>query len=236
MHHQIRGWNECLITYVLAASSPTHAIDPAVYHNGFASGPAFKNGKTYYDIRLPLGPDYSLGGPLFFAHYSFLGLDPRRSQGRVRRLLGAKSRACSHQSRLLHRQSQRLSRLWRELLGADRERHRGRLHGPLAAKRPRGHLPDGGARFIPLCAGRVRRGARTLCGRPELWGEYGLEGRFFGRNTAGSRNRISRSTRGRSWSWSRIIAADCLWRLFMSCPEVQAGLKRLGFSSPNLTS
>ena len=37
-----------------------------------------KNGKSFYGIPLPLGPDY--GGPLFFAHYSFLGLDPRNLQ------------------------------------------------------------------------------------------------------------------------------------------------------------
>ena len=46
MDHQIRGWNECLITYVLAASSPRYAIDPQVYHRGFASGGGFRNGKS----------------------------------------------------------------------------------------------------------------------------------------------------------------------------------------------
>jgi hypothetical protein len=75
MNHEIRGWNECLITYLLAASSPRFAISADVYHRGWAGGTTFKNGKEFYGIRLPLGPDY--GGPLFFAHYSFLGLDPR---------------------------------------------------------------------------------------------------------------------------------------------------------------
>jgi hypothetical protein len=75
MNHQIKGYNECLITYVLAASSPTHSIDQLVYHNGWASNGGMKNGKSFYDLTLPLGPDY--GGPLFFAHYSYLGLDPR---------------------------------------------------------------------------------------------------------------------------------------------------------------
>jgi hypothetical protein len=74
MNHQIQGYNETLITYVLAASSPTHAIPPSVYHLGFARGGGIKNGKTFYGLTLPLGEDY--GGPLFFAHYSFLGLDP----------------------------------------------------------------------------------------------------------------------------------------------------------------
>ena len=75
MNHAIRGWNECLIAYVLAAASPTHPIAPEVYHRGWTDSPTFRNGKTYDGITLPLGPPQ--GGPLFFAHYSFLGLDPR---------------------------------------------------------------------------------------------------------------------------------------------------------------
>jgi hypothetical protein len=75
MNMSISGWNEGLIIYVLAASSPTHAIAKSVYDNGFARNGGMKNGKTFYNITLPLGEDK--GGPLFFAHYSFLGLDPR---------------------------------------------------------------------------------------------------------------------------------------------------------------
>jgi hypothetical protein len=75
MNHEIRGWNECLITYVLAASAPRYPIHPDVYHRGWAEGRSFRNAREFYGITLPLGPDY--GGPLFFAHYSFLGLDPR---------------------------------------------------------------------------------------------------------------------------------------------------------------
>jgi hypothetical protein len=75
MNHQIRGWNECLITYVLAASSPKFAIEPNVYHQGWTASTHFRNEREFYGIKLPLGFDY--GGPLFFSHYSFLGLDPR---------------------------------------------------------------------------------------------------------------------------------------------------------------
>lgn len=75
MNHQIHGWNECLITYFLAAASPTHPISKEIYDNGWAENGKMKNGKTYYGTALPLGFDY--GGPLFFSHYSFLGLDPR---------------------------------------------------------------------------------------------------------------------------------------------------------------
>jgi hypothetical protein len=75
MNHQVRGWNEALIVYVLAAASPTHSIPAEVYHQGWARNGNIRNGKSFYGIPLPLGED--LGGPLFFAHYSFLGLDPR---------------------------------------------------------------------------------------------------------------------------------------------------------------
>ncbi|SDC58854.1 glucoamylase family protein [Williamwhitmania taraxaci] len=71
----ISGWNEGLITYVLAASSPTHPISKLVYDNGWAKNGGLRNGRIFYGTKLPLGQDF--GGPLFFSHYSFLGLDPR---------------------------------------------------------------------------------------------------------------------------------------------------------------
>ncbi|HRO70049.1 MAG TPA: glucoamylase family protein [Chitinophagaceae bacterium] len=74
MNLKIKGWNECLITYVLAASSKTHAVPKVVYDEGWASNGGMKNGKNYYGYQLPLGPE--MGGPLFFSHYSFLGIDP----------------------------------------------------------------------------------------------------------------------------------------------------------------
>lgn len=74
MNHKIEGWNECLITYILAASSTTFGIPQIVYKEGFARNGAMQNGNTYYGYQLPLGS--ANGGPLFFAHYSFLGINP----------------------------------------------------------------------------------------------------------------------------------------------------------------
>jgi hypothetical protein len=73
----VTGWNEALIVYVLAAASPTSSIPKTVYDEGWARNGAYPmlNGKSFYDIRLHLGEDF--GGPLFFAHYSFLGLDQK---------------------------------------------------------------------------------------------------------------------------------------------------------------
>jgi len=74
MNHRIKGFDETLITYILAASSPTFPITRSVYESGYKNSSYYKNGKTYYGIKLDLGMEY--GGPLFFTHYSFLGLNP----------------------------------------------------------------------------------------------------------------------------------------------------------------
>lgn len=74
MNQKIEGWNECLVTYLLAASSTTYGIPKVVYTDGFARNGAMQNGTSYYGYPLPLGG--SNGGPLFFAHYSFLGINP----------------------------------------------------------------------------------------------------------------------------------------------------------------
>ncbi len=75
MNHPIKGYNEALIVYVLAAASPTYPITDAPYHKGWAASTVhtFRNGEDYYGMSLPLGDKSQKGGPLFFAHYSFYG-------------------------------------------------------------------------------------------------------------------------------------------------------------------
>ncbi len=74
LNHEIRGWNEALIIYLLAIASPTHAVPPSIYYSGWA-GNNYTNGFSIYGYQLFVGP--VTGGPLFFAHYSFIGFDPR---------------------------------------------------------------------------------------------------------------------------------------------------------------
>lgn len=76
MNFPIWGWNECLITYIMAASSPFHAIGRNVYEGSWTGSSGFRNGNKYYGIELPLG-NYDGGGPLFFEQYTFMGIDPR---------------------------------------------------------------------------------------------------------------------------------------------------------------
>tara|TARA_R110002126_G_scaffold291587_1_gene453973 strand:+ start:9398 stop:10735 length:1338 start_codon:yes stop_codon:yes gene_type:complete len=72
---KIEGWNESLLVYVLAAASPTFPISRDIYIDGWARSGNQINGNTYFGVELPLG--VVKGGPLFYAHYSFIGLDPR---------------------------------------------------------------------------------------------------------------------------------------------------------------
>lgn len=79
MNHTIRGYDEALIVYVLAASSPTHTIPAEVYHEGWARNGSIRANYTSfgYDLTLRHNGAGQFGGPLFWSHYSFLGLDPR---------------------------------------------------------------------------------------------------------------------------------------------------------------
>lgn len=72
---QIRGWNEAAIIYILAVASPTHGVPATLWETGWAGNANYRNGRSFYGYKLDVGWDY--GGPLFFAHYSFQGFDPR---------------------------------------------------------------------------------------------------------------------------------------------------------------
>ena len=78
MNHRIQGFDECLITYILAASSPTYPIDKKVYVNGWARSGEIKSVIQKYSISTIAKHNAKPGevGPLFWTHYSFLGLNP----------------------------------------------------------------------------------------------------------------------------------------------------------------
>ncbi len=73
----IRGYNEALIVYLLAIASPTHPVPASLWNTGWTAQ-NYASGLSWYGYQLSVGPSY--GGPLFFAHYSFLGFDPRNKK------------------------------------------------------------------------------------------------------------------------------------------------------------
>lgn len=233
LDHEIHGWNECLITYVLAAGSPTHAIDPVVYHRGYASGRDFINGKTYHGIELPLGQPY--GGPLFFAHYSFCGLDPR----------GLKDQYADYWEL-----NQRHVRINRAHCIANPGGYKGygeHCWGLTASDDYAGysaHAPDNdngtisptaALASLPYAPAEVMQVLRHFLSAhgERIWKRYGFVDAF---------------SEHHDWAADTFLAIDqgpiivmmenhrsgLLWKLFMSVPEVQAGLRKLGFSSPHL--
>ncbi|MCK7590686.1 beta-glucosidase [Subsaxibacter sp. CAU 1640] len=79
MNFPVGGYNECLIMYVLAAASPTHSISKEVYDRGWARNDSIMSTGKMYGKDLVLDyyeHDESAIGPLFWAHYSYLGLNP----------------------------------------------------------------------------------------------------------------------------------------------------------------
>ena len=231
MDHEIHGWNECLITYVLAAAAPRYGVDPLVYHRGFAAGRDFVNGKSYYNIKLPLGMPF--GGPLFFTHYSFCGLDPH----------GLKDRYADYWE-----QNTRHVRINYAHCVANPGKFAG--YGPdcwglTASDDPDGysaHAPDNdngtvsptaALSSLPYAPQEVMRALRHFLNQygDRVWGRYGFVDAFSAQ---------------RDWAAETFLAIDqgpivvmmenhrtgLLWKLFMSVPEVQAGLRRLDFSSP----
>lgn len=228
LDHPIRGWNECLIVYLLAVASPSHGVDPALYHSGFASGPGFENGESYYGFELPLGPPY--GGPLFFAHYSFLGLDPR---GLCDRYADYFAQNLAH-TRINHAHCT-INPGGFAGYGPD-------CWGLTASDDETGyvaHAPDNDTGvitpsaalasfpYVPaLAMAALRRFAAHAEGR--LWGRWGLVDAFRPSTgwIAGTHLAIDQ---GPIVAMIENWRSALLWRLFMSCPEIAPALARLGF-------
>ncbi len=84
MNFPLEGYNECLITYILGASSPTYPIDTAVYHRCWARNGAIQSDAAPYGYKLKLRHNGAeeCGGPLFWAHYSYIGFCPKGTSDR----------------------------------------------------------------------------------------------------------------------------------------------------------
>ncbi len=82
MNFPLEGYNECLITYIIGAASPDYTINPESYHQGWARNGAIVGANTNYGYTLNLvhNGNPSAGGPLFWAHYSYLGFNPKISK------------------------------------------------------------------------------------------------------------------------------------------------------------
>lgn len=230
---KIKGWNESLIVYVLAASSPTHTIPKLVYDNGWADNGAIKNGNSYYGITLPLGP--ANGGPLFLDHYSFLGLNP----------FGLKDAYADYQQQVTAHTKinynycvanpKGFAGYSKDCWGLSASD----INGGYTASSPnndRGYIaPTAAISSIAFAPEESLAAIRFFYYKlgDKMWGEYGFKDAF---------------SLSDPWFASSYLAIDqgpqivmienyrsgLIWDLFMSCPEVKTGLIKLGFQSPKI--
>lgn len=239
MNFPIEGYNECLITYVLAASSPTHGVPAEVYHEGWARSGGIRNDSTHeqyvYHLSLKHNGNAQFGGPLFWSHYSFLGLDPR----------GLKDTYADYWK---HNTNHTL--INRQYCIENPKKFKGYgedcwgLTSSYSMKGYAGHSPSEDLGVISPTAAissivytpkesiKVMRHLHDSLGE-KVWGEYGFYDAFSEQS---------------DWYPPRYLAIDqgpavvmienyrtgLLWKLFMACPEVKVGLTKLGFTSPAL--
>jgi len=232
MNFPVHGYNECLIMYVLAAASPTHTIPAEVYHEGWAKKGKINSNAQLYGHKIELGHNGAEGsvGPLFWAHYSYLGLDPR----------GLKDRYANYWE---HNRNHTL--VHRSYCMANPKGFKG--YGENAWGLTSSYSPEGYAGHSPNHDLGVISPTAALSSFPytpkesmqvirylyenlgdKVWGKYGFYDAY---------------SETQDWYPQRYLGIDqgpivvmienqrsgLLWNLFMSCPEVQKGLNKLDF-------
>jgi hypothetical protein len=235
INQQINGWDEAMIVYALAASSPidSNRIPKIVYDNGWALNGGIKNGGSYYGITLPLGPAY--GGPLFFAHYSFLGINPNNlvdayanywTQNQNHSLINYSYCVANP-----HRYNGYDSMCWGLTASDDNAGYD--AHSPTNDD---GVIsPTAAISSIPYTPTESLNALHffyyTL--GDKLFGPYGFYDAFNLTNVWFANSTLA-IDQGPQIVMIENYRTGLLWNLFMSCPEIKTGMTSLGFTSPNL--
>jgi len=237
MNFPVRGWNECLIMYILAAASPTHGVPAEVYHEGWAMGGQISEPSEVEGIPLQLFQQVRPVGPLFWQHYSFLGLDPR----------GLRDRYADYWTENVNQ-----TLINRAYCIRNPRRFAGYsavCWGLTASYSPTGYVPHAPQERYDRGVITPTAALSSIVYTPEysmdamryfyyevgdkLWGKFGFYDAF---------------SHHIDWFPRRYLAIDqgpisvmienhrsqLLWNLFMSHPDVQNGLRILGFESPHL--
>jgi hypothetical protein len=231
----VKGDNETMIVYLLASASPSHSVPASLYKNGYESNWDYRNGNSYYGIPLFVGQAY--GGPLFFAHYSFLGFDPRNKKDSFTNyFINNKNRTLINRAYCI----------------ANSKGYTGyseNLWGLTASDNPDGYsaqspsndngtiTPSAALSSMPYTPEESMAVLKNLYYNygTKIWGAYGFVDAF---------------NLQRNWYASSYLAIDqgpiidmvenyrsqLLWNCFMKNPEIQTMLSAVGFTSDTSTS
>lgn len=245
INHRLIGWNETMVTYLLAIASPTHPIPASMYYTGWANqdsigqqyrsgwgetneGSMYTNGSSYYGIKLDVG--VSNGGPLFFTHYSYMGYDPHQINDKYTNYFI---------------NNQNIARINYLYCVDNPRKYKGygdSCWGLTASDGPYGYSADepvlrqdkgkiaptgaiSSFPYTPVASMKALKRYYFTYGK-FLWGEYGFRDAFsltenwcseiyMGLNQAPMVAMIENYRTG------------LLWKLFMSNPEIKSGLKKL---------
>lgn len=237
MNFPIRGYNECFITYILAASSPTHGVPADVYHEGWADAGKIVEPHEAEGHKLNMHYQSVSGvGPMFWAHYSFLGLDPR----------GLKDKYADY-----FEEMKNYTLINRDYCVRNPKGYKGYgedmwgLTASYSVKGYAAHEPDekgdhgviaptaalSSIVYTPEESMKVIRNLYSMGNK--VWGQYGFYDAFSETD---------------NWYPQRYLAIDqgpiavmienyrsqLIWNLFMNHPDIQNGLKKLDIQSPQL--
>lgn len=234
INQPIKGWDEALIVYALAASSNTDSIPRIVYDNGWAVNGGIKNGKSFYGIQLPLGPD--LGGPLFFSQYSFLGINPHDlTDAYANYFIQNTAHSLINYNYCVTNPNNfyGYSTVNWGLTASDDDVSGYKAHAPdnddgvITPSASISSLP-----YTPVQSMNALKFFYYTLG-DKLFQQYGFVD-AFNLNDLWFANSFLAIDQGPQIVMIENYRSGLLWNLFMSCPEIKRGMKQLGFQSPNL--
>ena len=232
MNFPVWGWNECLITYIMAAASPRHPISKEVYNGSWVNSKSFKNDKTYYGYKLPLG-NYDKGGPLFFEQYTFLGINPNG----LKDTLGIDYLEQVRNHTLINRayciENPKKYKGYGEncwgLTAGDS--YKGYVaHCPevdLGVIQPTAAISS--MPFTPELSMNALRHFYDDHGN-KIWSDYGFTDGFSETHNWYAKSHLA-IDQGPIIVMIENYRSGLLWKLFMNIPDVKNGLKKLGFQS-----
>lgn len=233
MNVKIQGYNECLITYIMAAASITHTIPKIVYDAGWANNGGMKNNNSFYGYQLPLGPN--LGGPLFFEQYTYLGVNPN---GLNDTYANYQTQVVNH-TKINYEYCKANPKAWYGYGASCWGLTASDISGGYTASSPSNDVgviaPTAALSSMPYTPTESMAALKFFYYKlgDKLWGNYGFYDAFKLHD---------------GWFASSTLAIDqgpiigmienyrtqLLWNLFTSAPEVKAGMTKLGFTAPYL--
>tara|TARA_R110002020_G_scaffold117986_1_gene269671 strand:+ start:70396 stop:71766 length:1371 start_codon:yes stop_codon:yes gene_type:complete len=234
MDFPVGGYNEALIMYVLAAASPTHPIKKEVYEKGWARNGKIAKDTTYYGLETELDHyehDKAPVGPLFWAHYSYLGLDPRGLQDQYGDYWKLnRNHALIHYRHALANPNDYKGygkKLWGMTSSYSMNGYAGHrpdddlgVISPTAALSSMPYTPEESMRFLRY----MYQEQDSLIGRYGPYDAFSLEHKWF-------LPRYLAIDQGPIPVMIENYRSSLFWELFMKNTDVQNGLKKLGFKS-----